>query len=524
LISTELTDSSDDIELQSANSTIFIYGSDSQNPPNLLPFAVLKFQMEDPSFHDENIYARKRNEPMNDSFLSVSFNDSDATAADTLSLATFQTTTDTSSVLARSADFKQTQFELISKNQKATPSKKKFSFSKKHPSPVDLHSPACQLNVYFQPSASAKVEEPADDTSHLESIDRISYERLPRWRYVYELSGQKRKLFRGRIRCLVRLSDIIKANPLLKFSNLKKTAIDLKHMQNRYLLPATALKGSKLNDHKKASFKSSSTSCGGGFVQKSEKPVTKPSSSRTTPKQPEKPLKKTPTAAVVKPANASTESVKAKENVNSSSNNSAKSTPKSVKSKSSTPSLKDETLGADSSGLSSEMTALEKRLLGLDKKKPLKAKPNIAETNKTACKLSLNLEKVSQKVKLEPEASNKLKIASASVVKEVKTTASASMEVPAKPKDIQEELRKISAKLKAEKKQEESTKKPASVAVKTMLREEKEAVKRKKSFWDPDSDTEYDLAKKQSRGSDVNSEGRKSGDVKVKSSMLASEG
>jgi len=501
LISTELTDSSDDIELQSANSTMFIYGSDSQNPPNLLPFAVLKFQMEDPSFHDENIYARKRNEPMNDSFLSVSFNDSDTTAADTLSLATFQTTTDTSSVLARSADFKQTQFELISKNQKATPSKKKFSFSKKHPSPVDLHSPACQLNVYFQPSASAKVEEPADDTSHLESIDRISYERLPRWRYVYELSGQKRKLFRGRIRCLVRLSDIIKANPLLKFSNLKKTAIDLKHMQNRYLLPATALKGSKLNDHKKASLKSSSTSCGGGFVQKSEK--------------------QTPTAAVVKPANASTESVKAKENVNSSSNNSAKSTPKSVKSKSSTPSLKDETLGADSSGLSSEMTALEKRLLGLDKKKPLKAKPNIAETNKTACKLSLNLEKVSQKVKLEPEASNKLKMALASVVKEVKTT---SIEVPAKPKDIQEELRKISAKLKAEKKQEESTKKPASVAVKTMLREEKEAVKRKKSFWDPDSDTEYDLAKKQSRGSDVNSEGRKSGDVKVKSSMLASEG
>jgi len=510
---------------------MFIYDSDSQNPPNLLPFAILKFQMEDPSFHDENIYARKRNEPMNDSFLSVSFNDSDTTAADTISLATFQTTTDTSSVLARSADFKQTQFELISKNQKPTPSKKKFSFSKKHPSPVDLHSSACQLNVYFQPSASAKVEEVADDTTHLESMDRISYERLPRWRYVYELSGQKRKLFRGQIRCLIRLSDIIKANPLLKFSNLKKTAIDLKHMQNRYLLPTAALKGSKLiNDHKKASLKSSSTSCssnsnncGGGFVQKSEKPLTKPSSSRTTPKQPEKPLKKTPTA-VVKPANANTESVKAKENVSSSSNNSAKSTPKSAKSKSSTPSLKDEAVGVDSSGLSSEMTALEKRLLGLDKKKTLKAKPNISETNKTTSKLSLNLEKVSQKVKLEPDVSNKLKIASASAVKEVKTTASASIEVPAKPKDIQEELRKISAKLKAEKKQEESTKKPASVAVKTMLREEKEAAKRKKSFWDPDSDTEYDLAKKQSRGGDVKIEGKKSGDVKVKSSMLSSEG
>jgi len=137
LISNDLAEPSDEIEIQSAKSTVFIYGNNNQPPENILPFAVLKFQNEDPNFHDELIYAKKQTTapqppPLNDSFLSISFNDSDTTttiADTTISLAAFQTTTDTSTVLARSADFKQTQFELISKShqqQKPTPTKKEI--------------------------------------------------------------------------------------------------------------------------------------------------------------------------------------------------------------------------------------------------------------------------------------------------------------------------------------------------------------------------------------------------------------
>jgi len=537
LISTDLIELNDDIETQCANSTIFIYENEqpkSQQPSNLLPFAVLKFQIEDPNIHNRLIYTKTTNlvtPPLNDSF---SFNDSETTSTttDIISLATFQTTTDTSAVLAKSADFKQTQFELISKTQKPTPIKKKFSFSKKHPSPGDLHSPACQLNSYFQASPTIKSDQVSsfDETiSSLETIDKITYEKLPRWRYSYERTGQRKLVFPGRFRWIIRLSNIYTANPGLKFSDLDQTSVNLKLPENKFLIPKQNT--NKQTDSKKVVVTSKPSSTTKSLpVKNLKESSTKPSSlslssSKTTPKQPDKPLKKSNllTQGVVKSSKLIQNNQKTKETSISIGSNSAKSTPKSEnnlnksvtinKLKSSTPVLKDDLI--DSSGLSSEMTALEKRLLGLDKMKALKAKSSVSETNKSSSKLSLNLEKVSQKVKLEPEASGHLKVGiSPLVVKDVKPTP-ASIEMPKKPKDIQEELRKINAKLKAEKKLEESVRRPASETVKSMLKEEKEAVKRKKSFWDPDSDTEYDLVKKLSRADDDSKSGGK-----VKSSII----
>ena len=107
--------------------------------------------------------------------------------------------------------------------------------------------------------------------------------------------------------------------------------------------------------------------------------------------------------------------------------------------------------------------------------------------------------KVSQKAgKAEAPPGDKAKLAEVGS----KTTVVASVakagavEMPQKPKNIQEELRKISAKLNQEKKSRTGD---AFVQKSKETGASSPVAKRKKSFWDPDSDTEYDrLVKKAS--------------------------
>lgn len=154
------------------------------------------------------------------------------------------------------------------------------------------------------------------------------------------------------------------------------------------------------------------------------------------------------------------------------------------------------------------MTSLEKRLLGLDKTKSLsKIKPNNNKSDNKFDSLSAKLENVTKKTNLnsitqKTKSDVNLKVektkAAVLVVKKEPTTAAVSkVPSPKKTTTIKEELKKINAKLSKEKKQrveENLTYKPnVKVTDKTNKSDPKNVnLKRKKSFWDPDSDTEYD--------------------------------
>ncbi len=77
------------------------------------------------------------------------------------------------------------------------------------------------------------------------------------------------------------------------------------------------------------------------------------------------------------------------------------------------------------------------------------------------------------------------------------------------PTDIKEELRKINAKLSKEKKQrvEENLSNKINVKVTDKNKPDKNIsnLKRKKSFWDPDSDSEYDKLVKRHSTTNVQS-------------------
>ena len=141
------------------------------------------------------------------------------------------------------------------------------------------------------------------------------------------------------------------------------------------------------------------------------------------------------------------------------------------------------------------MTSLEKRLLGLDKTKSLskiKTNQNSSKSDKFDS-LSAKLENVTKKPNLNLMAQKSKSDVNVKVEKVKVAVQKKEVPSPKKPTDIKEELRKINAKLSKEKKQrvEETSKKVPVDKVKA----EKVVVvshKRKKSFWDPDSDTEYD--------------------------------
>jgi len=242
LISNYLPDPHDEIEIQYVNSMMYIYDYDETSghlmtiPRNLLPYAILQFQMEDPNTHDPLIYAKQipkhllhTNSHQSDLSLSISFNDSDTSLVDTPPLlSTFQTTTSSTP----STDSRQKQFELISKPKPAV--KKKFSFSKK-PAPEPQHSAACQLNPYFQPVTPQDDKTPVRMASQLETLlsrrSSVTYENLPRWREVYEKTGVRNITFRAKYKMIVRLKDIRKK---FKFKDEAKTCVDMSDPVNRH--------------------------------------------------------------------------------------------------------------------------------------------------------------------------------------------------------------------------------------------------------------------------------------------------
>ncbi len=134
----------------------------------------------------------------------------------------------------------------------------------------------------------------------------------------------------------------------------------------------------------------------------------------------------------------------------------------------------------NSSSLSSDNTALEKRLLGIDKAKSITAKSSVeSKSNPTS---------IGQKTTTESHPSNPTNLLT---------------QPPARSNNIKEDLKKVLEKYrpktvtstnKQQQPQQLNNDKQQEKIDKTnqLIESIKSSAKRKKSFWDPDSDTEYD--------------------------------
>lgn len=543
-------------------------GSINLRPQNILPHAVLKYQMTNPIVHDCTIYqepcqqqqqqqktSAQNTEDQTNTSLSFSFNESDTSASAPPPLLAFSTETP---ALAEP--------ELVIP-QKKPPMKKKFSFSKRAPLSNEeepQRSSACQLDRHFQSVQPITEVISSTNNDSIQSYfkNELVYERLPRWRQVFEKHGIKDIVFKSKLNLTVRLVNIY-AN--MKFLNEKRTIVDLKDPMNKFLLPikqvsevttnktakptnkpkktdqsvakkeeASKSKKSEITT-KKTSSSVNSTKITPNVTNSLKESVIKTQSKSSTPNANSN--KTTPSTGVKTPKTVP--SVKTKTSTPHGSSPLIKAalvpTQKPTKSASGTPETKSKTIKPESKasgsskstpdgediGLSSEMTSLEKRLLGLDKaKKIAKTKAEASSKSDKFNSLSANLEKVSQKSnkidsltssssasakaklkELETKASSAVTTASATAA----ATAKPNLEMPKKPKNIQEELRKISAKLNQEKK---SMRIGQDISKTTVVNNSSKTqvvspmAKRKKSFWDPDSDTEYDrLVKKNSSAS-----------------------
>lgn len=537
-------------------------GSINPRPQNILPHAVLKYQLTNPNVHDCTIYQKpcqqqqqqtstKNTEDQTNTSLSFSFNESDTSASAPPPLLAFSTETPAL-----------TEPELVIP-QKKPPMKKKFSFSKRASlfnEEEPQRSSACQLDRHFQPVQ--QITEVIDSTNN-DSIqsyfkNEVVYERLPRWRQIFEKHGIKNILFKSKLNLTVRLVNIYTK---VKFLNEKRRIVDLKDPINKFLLPIKQVSEDTTNKTAKPISKPKKTDQSVAKKEEASKSkkseITKISSSVNRTKTPivtntskESVIKTqsksstlnadsnktTPSTGIKTPTvnkmPKTVPSVKTKTSTSHGSSPLIKAalvpTQKPTKSAAGTPETKSKTINSESKasgsskstpndediGLSSEMTSLEKRLLGLDKAKTIaKAKAEASSKSDKFNSLSANLEKVSQNSNkmdsLTSSASAKAKLkeleSKANAATAAAATAKPKMEMPKKPKNIQEELRKISAKLNQEKKSMRIGQDISKTTVVNTSGNNKVVspmAKRKKSFWDPDSDTEYDrLVKKNSSAS-----------------------
>lgn len=228
-----------EIQKQNFNSTMFFYEYDANSsiraqPSNLFPYAMLKFELENASVHDQSIYIKQNSLVAESaaanlsSSLSVSFSDVDGPLSlGQPPLFDFQTTVRNDPVLI---------------TKKTTP-KKKFSFSKK-PIIEDLtpiRSPACQLNRAFLQS-SPLFQDSLDISKQTVPIEGQTNKLIPETNKIENLSISRRliekyskvalnKKFQSHKKMLVIITDLTQKK--LKFSNLNHTYLDLKLPQNR---------------------------------------------------------------------------------------------------------------------------------------------------------------------------------------------------------------------------------------------------------------------------------------------------
>ena len=233
LMLNSLTNSTSEIHVQNFQSTMFFYENDKLQLSNLLPYAMLKFELENPYSHDACIYRQDNNFDKETNSLSVSFNDNnEAPLTAPPSLLTFQTT------LTRNDPL------LITKKQ--TP-KKKFSFSKKPIIEEVIRSSACQLNkAFLAPS-------PHFNDSHLQQQQQTTEpfqltlpsthnkpfaENISITRRLFEKSKiqARNKKFKANKKMLVVITDL--SHSKLKFANSKQTFLSLRLSQNRKYFPS----------------------------------------------------------------------------------------------------------------------------------------------------------------------------------------------------------------------------------------------------------------------------------------------
>ena len=422
---------------------------------------------------------------------------------------------------------------------------------------IPTHSNACVLNAnFFQPEQFIFYnEEQSKDLLNASnqdlSLDEVVYEKLPRWRRIYERTGRLNQVFQSKATMKIKLNDIHRMG--VNFVDSSKTRVNLTDPVNLFLFgnllkskavtcasnnktPINKSKGStekpaepahlgpkrlkimigpeclvdrkesnmhesKLKPTNKLLVATNSSKSQSNNTNKQAKSAATPLphiSTTNTQKLSNNVKPKTP--AVLNKTKSNTlmvEAAKSNQTLTVNTKLSKKSTStvgvdlvKGIKQEN-TNSL-DNSQNAESVSsclLSSEMTSLEKRLLGIDKAKTALTRPKTVSESSSqnttkSVTAAVNVEKVSNtslsRIKQELAASKPVKASAPVAPLPV---------IVNKPHDIKEELKKVVAKYRRPRVEDDalnSLKKQETPLAELVV------MKRKKCFWDPDSDTEYD--------------------------------
>jgi hypothetical protein len=322
------------------------------------------------------------------------------------------------------------------------------------------------------------------------------YVKPSRWRRLYEMTGRVDFKFKGARSLAVNLDDCRKSK--LKFVDKEKSVLNVKDTTNNLILlyQSKRIKKSSVVNHASAGPATSSSST--IQAQSGAKPMPKSVAKATPPA-----LAKTPVAtagaAKTKVNAESADKLSARDKLKKflaeipSKSSAAKAGPsdasKAKAAPATTANIKKEKLDVDESatkklteseksssnnadptdaGLSSEMTSLEKRLLSMDKTKSALARNGPAATSTAT---SVGSKTANSKSSIEAKRDELRKL-----LEDPKLNKTAKMPIKSEPQPAKQ-IRVIDPAVKAEP-------------------EIPQGGKRKRNFWEPDSDSEYDKIKK----------------------------
>ena len=384
-------------------------------------------------------------------------------------------------------------------------------------------------------------------------LGEVVYEKLPRWRRVYERTGRLNKVFQSNTTMKIKLNDLNRLG--VNFVDSDKTRVNLTDSKNQFLFgkllksskAATANKTPNMNKSKGPIEKSAeSTNLGPKRLKimigpeclvdrkesnmheskpkatnklvvtpnnsnksqnnntnkpgKSTAATPLPQASTSNTQKPSNPNVKSKTPALLNKTKSSTLLVEAAAKGNQTLPVNAKFSKKSTSTvglelvktiKQENINSLDNSQNAESVSsclLSSEMTSLERRLLGIDKAKTALTRPKtVSESSSQNTAKSVTVA-VNEKVSNTSLSRIKQELAASKPIKASASVAPLPVLVN-KPHDIKEELKKVVAKYRRPRVENEalnSLKKQETPIADLVV------MKRKKCFWDPDSDTEYD--------------------------------